>query len=358
MKSKAMVVTEPYKLELQEFEVTPPAPDQILIKTMVTSVCSTDVKLLHGQTPSGRYPLVMGHEFVGKVVEIGAEAAKVYGLSVGDVVTPEPYIPCGHCSWCRTEHSYHNCPNVQTFGLSLACDTPPYIFGGYSEYVYLLPGAILYKVDEGVSPLAASLSSVVGNGVRWVKTLGEMRFGQSLVISGVGSQGLCAVAAAKESGVGPITVLGLSSDKVRFDLAMEIGADYMIEVDKEDPLKKVPELTGGQPDVVIETSGVPVAIKTALKLVRNSGRAVIIGLSGGKETTLAFDDLVWRDIAVITGKGQAGTVGDAMYLINQGKYPFQKINNTHYKLEDLGQALEDTEHQPAGFIKAAVVFDD
>jgi threonine dehydrogenase-like Zn-dependent dehydrogenase len=119
----------------------------------------------------------------------------------------------------------------------------------------------------------------------------------------------------------------------------------------------VPDLIGGPPDVVIETSGVPAAIQSAIKLVRRSSRVVSIGLSGGKQTPIAFDDLVWRDITLVCGKGQAGNVGDAMRLMNSGKYPFDKINNFHYQLSDLGRALAETEKPPTGFIKGAVVFE-
>jgi alcohol dehydrogenase len=357
MKSKAMVLVAPGRLELREFDVRPPAPEEILIKTRVTSVCSTDIKIFHGQVGAARYPVIMGHEFTGEIVEIGSEAAKRYPLAVGDRVTPEPYIPCGHCAWCRTDHHYHNCPGVQTFGLSLACDHPPYLFGGYSEYVYLIAGSLLHKLAPQAPDLAGSLSSVLGNGVRWVKTLGQMSFGQSLVISGAGSQGLCALAAAREAGVGPIVMLGLSSDQARFDLAREFGVDHIVEVDRQDPLQEIPGLIGGPPDVVIETSGAPVAIQTAIKLVRRSGRVVSIGLTGGKQTSITFDDLVWRDITLVCGKGQAGNVTDAVRLINSGKYSFDKINNFRYALADLERALADTEKPPAGFIKAAVVFD-
>jgi threonine dehydrogenase-like Zn-dependent dehydrogenase len=356
MNAKAMVLVEPGSLELREFEVRPPAPDEILIKTRVTSVCSTDIKVLHGQVGSARYPVIMGHEFIGEVVDIGSEAAKRYPVAVGDRVTPEPYIPCGHCAWCRTDHHYHNCPNVQLYGISLVCDRPPHLLGGYAEYVYLTAGTILHKVAPNAPDLAASLSSVVGNAVRWIKTLGQMSFGQSLVISGAGSQGLCALAAAREAGVGPVVMLGLSSDRARFDLAREFGVDHTVEVDRQDPLQAVPDLIGGVPDVVIETSGAPAAIQTAIKLVRRSGRVVSIGLSGGKLTSLAFDDLVWRDITLVCGKGQAGNVADAVRLINSGRIAFEKINNFHYGLQDLGRALADTEEPPAGFIKAAVVF--
>lgn len=357
MKAKAMVVVEPNRLEMQTFEVLPPAPDQVLVKTTVTSVCSTDLKVLHGQAAMARYPVIMGHEFVGEVMDIGSEAASAYDLKIGDHVTPEPYIPCGRCSWCRTDYQYHNCPDVKIYGLSTACYQAPYLFGGYSEYVYLLAGSLLHKLAPGTPDLAGSLSSVVGNGVRWIKTLGQMSFGQSLVISGAGSQGLCALAAAKQAGVEPVIMLGLSRDRARFELAWEMGVDDVVAVDVEDPLTTVPQRIGTQPDVVVETSGVPSAIRTAFKLVRPSGRVVLIGLSGNQETPVAFDDLVWRDITVAAGKGQAGNVGDAMKLINSGKYPFEKINNFHYKLEDLDKALEHTANPPEGFIKAAVVFD-
>lgn len=356
MKGKAMVLVEPGCLELQEFEVRSPAPEEILVKTRVTSVCSTDVKVFHGQVGSARYPLIMGHEFTGEVVEIGSEAAKKYPIKIGDRVTPEPYVPCGYCSWCRTEHHYHNCPSVKVYGLSLTCDQPPYLLGGYSEYVYLIPGTLLHKLTPTASDLAGSLSSVVGNGVRWVKTLGQMSFGQTLVISGAGSQGLCTLAAAKEAGVSPIVILGLSSDYARFALAREIGVDHIVEVDHQDPIQVVPDLIGKAPDVVIETSGVPIAIQRAIQMVRRSGRVVCIGLSGGTQTPVAFDDLVWRDITLVCGKGQAGNVMDAMRLINSGKYPFEKINNFHYTLLELGRALEETERPPNGFIKGAVIF--
>lgn len=353
-----MVLIEPGRLEMQEFELRSPDPKEILIKTRVTSVCSTDVKVFHGQVASARYPVIMGHEFSGEIIEIGREVSRKYPFRVGDQVTPEPYIPCGHCEWCRTNHHYHNCATVGLYGISLPCNQPPYLLGGFSEYVYLIEGTILHRLAPGISDLAGSLSSVVGNGVRWVKTLGEMRFGQSLVISGAGSQGLCTLAAAREAGVSPIVMLGLSSDCARFGLAREMGVDYTVEVDKEDPLEVVPDLIGGLPDVVIETSGVPEAIQTAIRLVRRSGRVVSIGLSGGKQTPINFDDLVWRDISIVCGKGQAGNVVDAMRLINSSKYPFDKINNYHYSLLDLRQALADTESPPANFIKGAIVFNE
>ncbi len=357
MKSKAMVVVEPNRLELQEFQVTPPAADQVLIKTLVTSVCSSDIKFLHGSFAAVKYPLIMGHEISGQVVEVGSQAADWYDLQPGDRVTVEPYIPCGRCEDSRSEHFYHHCPHGGIYGLNLACDRPPHLFGGYSEYLYLLPGTLVHKLGPGVDPMAASLSSVVGNGVRWVKTLGRITFGESVVISGPGSQGLSALASAKTAGAEPLVVLGLSRDTARLELAKEFGADYVFDVEQQDPREAVARLLPQGADAVIETSGTTEGIRAAVDMVRRGGRVISIGLSGGVETPIRFDDLVWRSISIICGLGQAGNVKDAMRLIGSGRFAFHKINNFRFRLEDAGQALAATENPPAGFIKAALVFD-
>lgn len=357
MKSKAMVVVEPGKMELKEFEVIPPLKDQILLKLNVTSVCASDPKILWGHTPYAAFPVIMGHELVGQIAEIGEEAATRHNLKPGDRITVEPMVLCGHCQWCRTEFYYHKCRPMRVYGLTLTADHPPHLFGGYAEFMCLLPGSLVHKVAEGVPDRAASLSSVIGNGVRWVKTLGQVTFGQTLVISGVGSQGLATLIVAKECGVGPIVILGLNRDQARFELAKEFGVDFTLNIEQEDPIEIVTRLLGGPPDVVVETSGVPSAIRTAIELVKPIGRVVVIGLSGGKETPIKFDSLVAKGVILLADHAQAGNVEDAMRIINSRKYAIEKINNFTYPLEELPKALEDTAQPPEGFIKGAVVFD-
>jgi threonine dehydrogenase-like Zn-dependent dehydrogenase len=238
----------------------------------------------------------------------------------------------------------------------MTADQPPFLFGGYAEYMYIVPGSIPHKVAPGVPYLAASLSSVMANGVRWVKTLGQMTFGQSLAISGVGSQGLATLIGARECGVGPIVILGLNRDQARFELAREFGVNFTVNIEQKDPLKAVPEMLGGPPDVVVETSGVPSAIQTALELVKPTGRVATIGLSGGKETSIKFDPLVDKGVTILADAGQAGNWEDALRIINSRKYAIEKISNFTYHLEELPRALDETAHPPEGFIKGAVVF--
>ena len=356
MDAKAMVVVEPGSMEMKEYAVSPPEKDQILLKLSITSVCASDPKIMHGKTPYVQYPLIMGHEIVGSIADLGRAAAEHYGMKVGDRITVEPAIPCGNCEWCRTEFRYHKCRPLRVYGLTLKADEPPYLFGGYGEYMYLLPGSRIHPIADNVPDLAACLSSVIGNGVRWVKNLGKIAYGQSLAISGVGSQGLATLIAAREFGAGPIAILGLARDGVRFELAREYGVDHVINIEKDNPIEAVPGLLGGPPDVVVETSGVPSAIQTALELVKPLGRVVPIGLSGGMETVIKFDSLVAKGVTIATDHAQAGNVEDAVRIINSGKYNIGKINNVNYSLEDLPMALEETLRAPEGFIKGAVVF--
>jgi threonine dehydrogenase-like Zn-dependent dehydrogenase len=167
---------------------------------------------------------------------------------------------------------------------------------------------------------------------------------------------LCSLATALHSGANPVVVLGLDCDNDRLKLAAEFGAHHVINVDQDDPVQTVTRLIPGGPDAVIETSGTPEGIQAAVEMVRRAGRIINIGLSGGIETPIKFDELVWKSVSLISGLGQAGNVSDAMKLIDTGKYPFEKINNRTYRLEDLSQAIKDTEERPTGFIKGAVVF--
>ena len=352
-----MVVEAPGQMVLKTYEVAPPESDQVLLKLGVTSICASDPKIMQGLTPFAQFPVIMGHELAGSVAAIGPVAAERYGLAIGDRITLEPSIPCGHCEWCLTQFNYHKCRPLRCYGLTLDAAEPPHLSGGYGEYMYIQPGSRIYKIAAAVPYAAAALSSVIGNGVRWVKTLGQMTFGQSLAISGVGSQGLATLIVAKECGVGPIAVMGLTRDAMRFELAREFGADYVVDVEKDDPMRSVPDLLEGPPHVVVETSGVPAAIQTALELVKMAGRVVSIGLSAGKETAIKFDALVAKGVTIKCDHAQAGNVPDAMRIINSGKYPLEKINNIHYALEDLAKGLEETAHPPEGFIKGAVVFD-
>jgi threonine dehydrogenase-like Zn-dependent dehydrogenase len=175
--------------------------------------------------------------------------------------------------------------------------------------------------------------------------------------NGVGSQGLATLIAARECGVRPITIMGLSRDQARFDRAREFGVDFTVNIEAEDSLKAVPDRLGGSPDVVAATWGAPSSVQIAIELVKPTGRLVTIGLSGGKETAIKSDALVDKGVTILADAAEAGNMEDAVRIINSQKYTIEKISNFTYDLEELPRPLKETADPPEGFVKGAVVFD-
>jgi threonine dehydrogenase-like Zn-dependent dehydrogenase len=262
------VVEAPEKMILKEFPLPEVGPKDLLLRVEMVSICGSDRLLYKGTHKASSFPKILGHEVVGYVEEIGELAAEAYGVKKGDRVTPEPYQMCGHCENCLGGN-YAACQPRKNYGVSFTCDHPPYLFGGYSEYMVILPGSKVHKVEPDVPAEAACLSSLLGNGLRWIRTKAKVRPGESVVIVGAGALGLTTAIAALEVGAFPVVVVGISADEIKFKVAKEFGVDETINLEKENVVERVRELTSGRmADVVVECAGVPASIQLGLELVR------------------------------------------------------------------------------------------
>ena len=165
MKAKAMVVVEPGRMEMKEFDVVAPASDQILIKLRMTSVCASDPKIFLGKTPFKGFPLIMGHELVGEVSEIGDEARAIYKLDPGARITVEPSVPCGHCLWCRTRYQYNKCRSAKGIGGNLTADKPPFLLGDTENICIcrLVQSCTVWPIPSLTAPPASAPSSATGS---------------------------------------------------------------------------------------------------------------------------------------------------------------------------------------------------
>ena len=352
--STSVVIESPGVLSIREFPVPEIGPEDLLLKVEMVSVCGTDPALYSGKIPTTPYPIMPGHEVVGYVEDLGEKAALTYGIEKGDRVTVEPYILCRRCRYCLTG-SYQLCVHKDCYGFTISSARPQHLWGAYGDYLYVAPGSKLHKVHPGVPPEAACLSSVVGNGIRWVRTRGGLRLGEDVVIIGPGAQGLCAVAAASQAGADHIIVLGMNRDLQRLALAREFGATHTISVEEEDPLEAVRRITGGtMVDLAIECTGSAAAIQTGFKLVKPLGRFVLVGLAGGKEIGIVTDRLVMNEITVLGGLGQSWDVEDAMKLINTGKIPFHKMITHVFPVREAETALKMGLGPPDDVIKMAL----
>ena len=359
-KEYSAVVENVNEISIKEFTVPRIGPDDGLLKVEMAGVCGSDPKIYHGKFGMVEYPLILGHEILGHIEEIGVNLSNRYKVVKGDRVIMEAMAGCGRCEYCLRGF-YKFCEHGMGYGIFISSKVPPHLWGAYGEYMYIAPQSVLHKISEDILPEAAVMAgAVISNGVDWTRNIGEVSIGQTVVIQGVGCQGLASTIAAKESGASPIIVTGKSIDKDRFDLAKTFGADYAIDVDKEDVLKKVGEITDGKmADLIIEVTGSPQAVALDLDLVKKRGTIVNAGITGlGKVTPLFIDKIMFKEIRFQGAfSSDYKAYAQAVKIVESRKYPVEKMVTHKYALDEAEKALKAVAGEIPGEypIKAIIV---
>lgn len=354
-KTHSMVVTKPGHMEMQEFEVPRVGSSDMLLRVEMVSICGSDPNHFLGLQGDESFPFILGHEVVGFVEEVGSEAARDYEVKKGDRVVVEPYIPCRKCPPCMTGN-YSLCDHRRVYGFSVSSSNPPHLWGGYGEFMFVAPGSMVHWISSTPPAEAACLSSVIGNGIRWVRTKGHAKLGDKIVVLGPGAQGLASVIAAKESGASPIIVTGVGKDAHKLKLAQEFGADLALEVDKEEVADRVREITKGRmADLVIECTGNPESLRSAFGILRAMGRLVIAGTFKQQDVPIKPDWVVFKELEVVGGLGQSMDVEDAVRIIESRKYPIEKIITHQFPLAKAPEAMRFFMEAPPGSIRVALI---
>ncbi len=343
--SKAMVLSAPGQLEMREFPLPRVGEDDGILKLELIGVCGSDPGIYKGKTRGAPrpYPIILGHEIVGRIVKMGTRAKKHHCVDEGDRVIIEYAFGCGNCLSCLSGN-YILCEKKYSYGSMISCKEPPHLFGAYSEYLYIHPRAMVHKIKETISPETGVLiSAVLGNGVRWLSTMGKLRTGNGVVIIGPGSQGLAGVIAAKESGAGPIIVIGLSHDAKRLEMAQAFGADIIITGDKQDCVKEVYDATKGKmADIVMDVSGSPKGASLALDLAGNSATIVLPGLYGPEtQVPLLLDKAILKELklqGVFSHNYPA--VETAIGIAEKNRYPLEDMISHRFPLHCAREAVE------------------
>ncbi len=253
---RAVVVDGKGGFDLADKPIPEPGPEDVLIAVQATGVCGTDLHLLEGKYPHGRYPVTPGHEFAGVVAGTGRAVTRV---SEGDFVGVDPNISCGHCRWCVTG-AKNLCPDLKPVGVAVDGSCAEFV-SLPQEVVHRLPRVLDAPMGALVEPLSCILHAVF-------RTPGWE--GARIAVYGAGPIGLLAIAVAKYMESGP--VVAFEPHPLRRDLARTMGADvaYADAAEVDDP--------DGY-DIAIDASGHPAAIQSAVDMLGRQGRLVQMGIA-------------------------------------------------------------------------------
>src|SRR5712691_11472748 len=270
-----------------------PGPGDVLIAVRHAGVCGTDLHIADWDAwAQGRIkpPIVVGHEFAGEIVALGDGVTE---LKVGQLVTAEGHIVCGHCPQCRTGNS-HICRNTRIIGVDRD--------GAFAEYI-AMPATNVLTLD-GIPTEVGAIMDPMGNAFHAVLTA-EIP-GSTVFVVGCGPIGCFAVGIARAAGAS--RVLASDVNPTRLELAAKMGAQVTINAAREDVVRTVLGETGGEgADVVCEMSGVPSALHQAFAAVRLGGRVQLLGIPKGEVPIDFAGEIIFKGITVY------GVIGRKMY---------------------------------------------
>ncbi len=291
---KALAKLHPEKgIWMTEAEVPVAGPNDLLIKIRKTAICGTDMHIYAWDEWSQNtipVPMITGHEYVGEVVGIGQE---VRGFEVGDRVSGEGHITCGHCRNCRAGRR-HLCRN--TFGVGVDRQ------GAFAEYL-VIPAFNAFKIPDNISDDLASIFDPFGNAVH--TALSFNLTGEDVLITGAGPIGIMAAAVAKHVGARHVVVTDVND--YRLELALSMGASRAVNVAQEKIEDVMQELgmTEGF-DVGMEMSGVPSAFTSMLENMNHGGKIAMLGIPS---SDMAID---WTKV-IFKGLEIKGVYGREMF---------------------------------------------
>lgn len=344
-KVSCMVQIGAEKLEARELDL-PPAPiDGAIMKVEAVGVCGSDVRQ-YLQSPKGAR--ILGHEPVGTITAIGDVARRMWDLREGDRVALEEYIVCGQCEWCRVGEYRHcfrsdvsNNPEALKYGSTPMAVTPG-LWGGYAQFMYVPNGATIHRVPDGITPELATLFIALGNGFQWTTVEGRLRPGESILIQGPGQMGAACAAVARAVGAERVIVTGKSSDGDRLDVCRRLGADVTIDVDNEDTVERVRDVTNGRGvDVTIDATaraGVE-PLRVAMDVLKQrGGRMVVQG--GGRVKEFPLETMMAHYMSLQTARGHSfASVELGLQLLASKRLPFSLMHTHDFPLAEAEAAV-------------------
>jgi threonine 3-dehydrogenase len=313
-------------LELREVSVPSPGPGEVLVELEKTAICGTDLHIYQWDEWSQRTiepPLILGHEFVGRIVEIGVG---VKGYDEGQRVSAEGHVVCGVCRNCRAGKP-HLCPHTEGIGVNRD--------GGFAEYV-VVPATNLWPIPDEIPSELAAFFDPFGNAAHCALQFDLV--GEDVLITGAGPIGIIAAGIAKHVGARHIVISDIND--YRLNLAKEMGATRTINVTNERLLDVLEALDIDGFDIGMEMSGNPQAFNDLLKAMYNGGKVALLGLLPAG-TGIDWDQVIFKGLEMhgIYGRRMYETWYKMTQMVLTG-FPLHKALTHQIPIDDFETGFE------------------
>ena len=320
---KAALFEKPHVLNVVSKDLRRLRDDEVLVKVEACGVCGTDVHIVEGISRSTP-PVVLGHEYVGTVWEVGKGVAN---LRTGQRVAIDPNIACGQCTYCRLG-LVHLCENLRALGVD--------IDGGMAEYC-IVPAGQAYTLPEGMSADVAAFVEPVSCAVHGIDRA-QICAGDTVVILGCGTVGLIMLQLAKIAGAARLIAVEPLEHKRA--MAQRLGAEVVIDPANEDPKAVVFDTTLIGADVVIECVGRTSTVELALELPRRGGTVVIFGICPiGATASFEPNKVYFRELTITGSHVNPHTFSRAIALLASGKLRVDQFPISRFPLGGVHEAL-------------------
>lgn len=343
---KAVVYKGKGKIALENRPVPKIQDDRdAIIKVTLTTICSSDIHIKHGAVPRAVPGTILGHEFVGRVVETGSAVKKI---KPGDRVSVNVETFCGECFFCKRGF-VNNCTDPDG-GWALGCR----IDGGQAEYARI-PFADngLTVIPDHVSDEQALFNGDILSTGYWAAKIGELNPADTVAVIGAGPTGLCTMMCARL--YTPARIIAIDTDEYRLDLAKEKGlADITLVPGRDDPEKVIKELTDGRgADTVFEVAGGSDTFQTAWKIARPNAVVVVVAMYEEVQK-IPLPDMYGKNLIFKTGGVDGSYCGEIMDLTACGKLDVGFLITHRCALNDIMNAYDIFENKKDHVIKYAV----
>jgi threonine 3-dehydrogenase len=324
---------------LRDVPVPTCGPTEALIQVHHAGVCGTDLHIWEWDSwASNRLkpPVIIGHEFAGRITQLGKEAAQDNLLAVGDLVTAEGHVVCGHCLQCRLGDG-HLCRRTQIIGVDRD--------GAFADFI-VMPASNVIKLD-GIPTEIGAIMDPLGNAVHTV--LEAQVPGSTVLVLGCGPIGCFAVGVARAAGAS--LVIASDFNPTRLELAREMGAQVTLNPGTDDVVARVRELTGGDGvDLVCEMSGHPSGHAQALAAARMGGRVNLLG-TPNRTTEVDFArDIIFKGLTLygVTGRKMYQTWHQMRRFLRAGQLDPRPVITHRFPLECIRDAIQVIKDGQAG----------